>query len=328
MDPEWGGNMNSKKSSRDSSAATGPDWLTVIAFLLLAVFAGGNPVAVRFSNSGLPPFWGASLRFSVAALIFWAIVLVRGLALPKGRALVGTVIYGLLSIGGAYAGLYWGLVRAPAGLAGAVLALVPLMTLLFASAHKVETFRWRGLIGVVVATAGILVGVVGGFGGAVPVTSVLALVAGVACLAEAGVVFKLFPQSHPMVTNALALTTGTPLLMVLSRLTGEEWALPTTPNTWAAFAYLTLIGSVGVFYLYLHVLSRWTASATSYAFLLMPVATVILAALLAGEVITTSFVIGAALVIAGVWVGAFRRERERAPEQAEVTCPDISKAMC
>ena len=315
-------------SSGGNSAATRPDWVTWIAFVLLVVFAGGNPVAVRFSNSGLPPFWGASLRFSVAALIFWLIVLVRGIALPQGRALLGAVIYGILSIGGAYAGLYWGLVRAPAGLAGATLALAPLMTLLFAAAHGVETFHWRGLIGAVVATIGILLGVVGGFGGAVPISSVLALVAGVACLAEASVVFKLFPQSHPMVTNALALTTGTPLLLILSRLTGERWILPSAPNTWAAFAYLTLIGSVGVFYLYLHVLSRWTASATSYAFLLMPVATVILAALLAGEVITLSFVIGATLVIAGVWVGAVRGEPDAAPETPEVTCPDTPRAMC
>jgi drug/metabolite transporter (DMT)-like permease len=300
----------------------------LIAFILLAVFAGGNPVAVRFSNSGLPPFWGATLRFSAAAVIFWMIVLLRGIALPKGRALVGAVIYGLLSIGAAYAALYWGLVRAPAGLAGAVLALAPLMTLLFASAHGVERFRWRGLIGAVVATVGILVGVVGGFGGAVPVLSVLALVAGVACIAEASVVFKLLPKGNPMAYNAVSLTTGIPLLAVLSLLMGERWTLPTSASTWAAYAYLVVIGSVVVFSLSLYVLSRWTASATSYVFLLMPVATVILAALLAGEVITPSFVIGAALVIAGVWLGAFGRESEPAQEPAEATCPEMPAAVC
>ena len=157
------------------------------------------------------------------------------------------------------------------------------------------------------------------------VPSLLALVVGVACLAEASVVFKLFPQSDPMATNAVALTTGTPLLAALSLLTGEPWALPTAPNTWAAFAYLTLVGSVGVFYLYLHVLSRWTASATSYAFLLIPVSTVIIAALLLGEVATSTFVIGAALVLAGVWVGAIHS----APEAADLTCSEMpSKAIC
>ena len=315
-------------TSGDSSAAARLDWLTVIAFLLLAVFAGGNPVAVRFSNSGLPPFWGATLRLTAAALIFWVIVLVRRIPLPKGRALLGAVIYGLLSIGAAYAGLYWGLVHAPAGLAGAVLALVPLLTLLFASAHGLEKFSWRGLIGALVATGGILVGVVGGFGGAVPVLSVLALVAGVACIAEASVVFKLFPKGNPMAYNAVSLTTGVPLLAALSLLMGERWTLPTEASTWAAYAYLVVIGSVVVFSLSLYVLSRWTASATSYVFLLMPVATVILAALLAGEVITTSFVIGAALVIAGVWVGAIQRKPRQEPEVTEATCPEMPTAVC
>jgi drug/metabolite transporter (DMT)-like permease len=292
----------------------------------MVLFGGGNPVAVRFSNSGLPPFWGATLRFSAAAVIFWILVLVRGLAVPRGRALVGAVLYGFLSIGAAYAALYWGLLRASAGLAGAILALVPLMTLFFAAAHGVEKLRWRGAIGAAVATAGVVFGVVGGFGGAVHVPSVLALVAGVACLAEASVVFKLFPQSHPMVTNAVALTTGTPLLAALSLLTGEQWALPSALNTWAAFGYLTLVGSVGVFYLYLRVLSQWTASATSYAFLLIPVATVVIAAWLLGEVVTLSFVIGAALVLAGVWIGAIRAAP---PATADLTCTEMpSKAIC
>jgi drug/metabolite transporter (DMT)-like permease len=291
----------------------------------MVVFAGGNPVAVRFSNSWLPPFWGATLRFTAAGLIFWVIVLVRGIALPRGRALLGTVLYGVLSIGASYAALYWGLVRVPAGLTGAMLALVPLMTLLFAWAHGLEDLRWRALLGALVATAGVVLGVVGGLGGNIHLLSLLALVAGIACIAEAGVIFKLLPKADPMVTNAVALTAGTPLLFGLSLLTGEQQGLPSTPNSWAAFGYLSLIGSVAVFYLYLHVLSRWTASAASYAFLLIPVSTVVIAAWLAGEVITTSFLIGAVLVLVGVWVGAIHRELEA----AELTCQQMpSKAIC
>ena len=48
------------------------------------------------------------------------------------------------------------------------------------------------------------------------------------------------------------------------------------------FAYLVLIGSVVLFYLYLYVLARWTASATAYSFLLFPVVTVLIAAWLVG----------------------------------------------
>jgi drug/metabolite transporter (DMT)-like permease len=291
----------------------------------MVLLAGGNAVAVRFSNSELPPFWGAAMRFAAAALVFWIVVAMRRLSLPRGRALLGAVLYGLVGVGAAYAFLYWGLLRAPASLAGAVLAFVPLLTLFFAWAHGLEELRWRGVAGAVIATAGVLIGVVRGFGGSAHVPSVLALVAGVASMAESSVIFKLFPQSDPLVTNALALTTGTPFLVGLSILAREEWSLPRSATTWAAFAYLALIGSVVVFYLYLRVLSRWTASATSYSFLLIPVATVVIAAWLLGEVVTLSFLIGAALVLAGVWVGAI----QSSPKAVELACGDMpSKAIC
>jgi len=312
-------------SVSDGRVGAADDRGTWVAFALLVLFAGGNAVAVRLSNAGLPPFWGATLRFGAAALVFWVLVALRGLALPKGRALAGAVLYGILSVGLAYAFLYWGLLRAPASLAGAMLAFVPLLTLFFAWAHGLEELRWQGLAGALVATVGVLIGVVGGFQGALHVPSVLALLAGVACIAESSIVFKLFPKSDPLVTNALSLSVGTPFLALLSRLAGEAWALPSTPRAWGAVGYLVLIGSVVVFYLYLRILSRWTATAASYAFLLMPVATVLIAAWLLGEAITLPFLIGAALVLAGVWLGAIRS----APQVAELTCAEMpSKAMC
>jgi drug/metabolite transporter (DMT)-like permease len=317
--------MNSNTRSNQGLGAPFSDRGTLLAFLLLVLFAGGNAVAVRLSNSALPPFWGASLRFAAAGLVFWILVAVRGLALPKGRALLGAILYGLLSVGLAYAFLYWGLLRSPASLAGAVLAFVPLLTLLFAAAHGLEELRWRGVIGALMATAGVLIGVIGGFRSAVHVPSVLALVAGVACLAESTVLFKFLPQSDPLVTNALAIMAGTPLLAALSRFAGEAWNLPSSFRGWAAVAYLALIGTVAVFYLYLYVLSRWTASATSYSFLLIPVATVVIAALVLGEAITASFLIGAALVLVGVWFGAIQSP----PKVVELTCRELpTRAVC
>jgi len=317
--------MKTNRLSTGAVAATTTDRRTLVAFVLMVVFAGGNAVAVRLSNFGLPPFWDAELRILGAALVFWGIVAARRIPLPRGRALLGALWYGVLSVGAAYAFMYWGLLRAPAGLGASILALVPLLTLFFAWAHGLERLLWQAVLGSLIATAGIVLGLAGGFGGAVPLLSLLALVAGTASFAEAAVVFKLFPPSHPVATNALALTAGAPLPLLLSLLTGEQRTLPATPTTWAAFAYLVLVGSVVVFTLYLYVLSRWTATATSYSFLLIPVATVVIAAWLLGEAVTVSFVIGAALVLAGVWVGVIRSS----PKAVELTCTQLpSRAIC
>jgi len=313
--------MSRSTSNPTDSAGSPVDSLTLIAFLLLVLVGGSNAVAVRFSNSELPPFWGAALRFSAAALIFWGIFISRRIKLPTGRALAGSLVYGALSIGATYAFLYWGLVQIKASLAMTILALGPLLTLLLASAHRLEPFKWSGLAGALAALAGIALAVGQDLGNSVPLLSLLALVAGAACSAEASVVYKLFPRSDPLATNAIATTTGAIILALVSLLAREPWFLPAAPPTWAAFGYLVVIGSVVLFYLYLFVLSRWTATATSYAFLLFPVAATVMSSWLTGEVITPRFILGGLIVLAGVWVGAVRptgkpAQAQEAPREA------------
>lgn len=292
-----------------------PDNLTLVAFFFLVLIGGSNAVAVRFSNLELPPFWGAATRFLATSLVFWAIILTRRISLPAGRALLGTLLYGVLAIGASYGFIYWGILDVQASLAMIILALGPLLTMLFAVVHRLEPFRLRGLVGALTALAGIILAVGQELGSSVPLLSLLALLAGAACIAEGSVVFKLFPPTHPTATNAIASTTGALILVLVSILAGEPWFLPTTQTTWAAFTYLALIGSVILFYLYLLVLSRWTASATSYAFLLFPVATIIIAAWLSHEVVTPRFLAGGFIVLAGVWIGALQPTRGRESEE-------------
>lgn len=282
-----------------------PPRITLIAFGLLVLLGGSNAVAVRFSNLELPPLWGAATRFIAAALIFWIMVLVRRIALPRGRALVGVLIFGVMANAINYALLYWALVRIQAGFAMVVGAFVPLLTLLFALAHGLEPFRWRGLIGALIAIGGIILAAGGGLENDVHLASLIALIVAMALLAEAPVILKLYPPSHPLATNAIAVSVGAAILLVLSLIAGEEWSLPTSPSTWISYAYLVLLGTVLLFYLYLVILSRWTASATNYAFLLFPVVTVIMAGWLLGEEVTVTFIIGGMIVLFGVWVGAF-----------------------
>jgi hypothetical protein len=53
-----------------------------------------------------------------------------------------------------------------------------------------------------------------------------------------------------------------------------------------SFVYLVLVGSIGVFLLYLFVLGRWTASASSYILLLAPLAAAIVGFLILGEAVS------------------------------------------
>jgi drug/metabolite transporter (DMT)-like permease len=279
--------------------------LTVLAFAAIVVLGGGNGVAVRFSNRELAPWWGAALRFGLAAAILFAAVVVWRISLPRGRALAGSILYGLLGFAGAFGFIYWGLVRTPAGLGQIILALVPLLTLLFAVLQGLERFRWQNLIGGLVAITGVVVVFGQQLGAAVPAISMLAIVLAAACMAESNVVVKRFPKCHPIAQNAVAMGVGAVVLLGLSVVGGEPRVLPGQGQTWAAIAYVSVIGSVVVFSLFVYVIARWSASAMSYVMLLMPLVTVALAARLQGDVVTVPYIVGGALVLGGVYVGAF-----------------------
>ena len=281
-----------------------PDRTTLAAFGVIVLFGGLNGLFVKLGDRELPPFWGATVRFFVSAAILFAVVGLRRIALPRGRALVGSILYGILNFAAFFGLLYWALVTAPAGLAMVILALAPLMTLLLAGAIGLERLRARAIVGSIIAAAGIGLVFVDRVGRALPLWSALAILAAAASIAGSTVVLKRFPPVHPVANNAVAMTVGTACLALLSILAGERWIAPSRPETVTALGYLVALGSVTMFVLYVFVIGRWTASATSYAVLLMPLVTVPVATITAGESLTPRFAIGAAVVLAGVYAGA------------------------
>jgi drug/metabolite transporter (DMT)-like permease len=280
--------------------------LVLAAFLTSALLAGGNAVAVRFSNRELAPLWGAGLRFSLAAAVLLAVMAMMRLAFPRGRALTGAVLYGVFNFGASFGLAYYGLVRVHAGLGQTLLALVPLATLLLAVIHRQERFRLAALLGTILALAGVAVISGASVKGSVPLLSLVALVGSALCFAEAAVLVRRFPPVHPVVMNAVGMATGAALLVAGAMLVGEPIELPERAATWVALAYVAPIGSVVVFVLYLIVLRYWAASRTAYGFVLIPFVTVILSAWLDNEPLTAGLLVGGLLVLAGVYVGALR----------------------
>lgn len=314
--------MRSRDFSKDRLRIRSSDRGAWLAFALFVLLAGSNAVAIRFSNLVLPPFWGAAVRFGTAALIFWGIVLVRRMALPRGRALAGSLLYGVVGVGVSFAFVYWALLHVQPGMASIFLALVPLPTVLLAAAHGLEPLRWRRVIGALVAAGGIALIVDGGLNRGITVPVLLVLVAVPVSMAEGAILFKRFPSAGPMATNAVAFSVGALLLAGLSLLSGETWSLPSDARTFAVLGYLIVIGTVVVNYLWLLVLERWPASKAAYGPVLFPVVSVTLSALLTGEVVTVAFVLGAAVVLAGVWLGAMSRS-PRAPTPEPVRRPEM-----
>jgi drug/metabolite transporter (DMT)-like permease len=290
----------------EGSAEAGADQAALGAFVGAVLIGGSNFVAVRYSNRELDPLWGAGLRFALAALVFGVLCVALRLPLPRGRMLGLVVAYGLLGFGAAYGCLYWAMQEVPAGIAAVVMAVGPLLVLLLAVAHRLERLNGRALAGALIALAGSVViffqpGSVDFGWSSFALLGFAALAA-----AEAVVVSKRIGRQHPVAMNFVGMSAGAAALLVVSAATGERLALPAQGKAQVAVVYL-VAATVGLFLFVLVVVQRWTASRTSYIFVLMPVVAVALGALVADERITATTLLGGAIVCAGVYVGALAR---------------------
>jgi drug/metabolite transporter (DMT)-like permease len=280
--------------------------VALASFVAMSVLAGGNAVAIRFSNRELDPLWGAALRFALAAALLLSVMAALRLAFPRGRALTGAIVYGALTFGAAFALAYYALVRIHAGFGQTLLALVPLATLLLAVVQRQERLRVGAVVGGVIALGGVAVMSEAPLRESLPFLSLVAALGSAFCFAEGAILVRWFPPVHPVTINAVGMATGAVLLGLGSVVVGETISLPERGETWAAIGYLVGIGSVVVFVLYVVVLRYWSASRAAYEFVLIPVVTLALSAWLDDEPIGPGLVLGGLLVLAGVYVGALR----------------------
>lgn len=294
-------------SEPSTPAGRSPGAATLALFAAVVVLGSSNFIAVRYSNVELDPFWGAGLRFSLAGFAFVIIAWLTRSVWPRGRVLGLMVAYGLVTFTLSYALLYWALVTVTAGVSAVVLALVPLLTVLLAALQRLEPLSRRTVVGGLVALLGI-VWMTGGAGGLnAPLAGVLAVLAASVSVAQSVILGKKLSGNSPVMINAVGMAAGAPPLFALSAIVGETWAMPRQAATVTALLYLVVVGSLGLFVAILLMIRRWTASASAYTFVMFPVTTMLLEAWLLEVPLTSRGLMGAAVVMAGVWIGAFAR---------------------
>ncbi|HEU5205145.1 MAG TPA: EamA family transporter [Candidatus Limnocylindrales bacterium] len=293
----------------------------LIAFLAFVVLAGSNAAAVKVVLGELPPLWSAALRFLAAGALLVVVMLAQHRPVPRGDYLKGTLIYGVIAFALVYFFLYLAIGDTGSGTTMTVLSIVPLLTVLLSAVHGIERPRLHGVVGALVAAAGIVIVAADQLTLNVPPVAIGLLLVGAMFQAEQVVVVKRWPPGDPVAANAIGMLLGATLLVVAAFVTGEAPVLPIRPDTLLAMAYLIGPGSIGVFMLALYILARWTASATAYAFLLFPLVAIVLGVVLFNEPFQPVFLLGGAVVLSGVYIGAIYRpkpvaEAVEVPERA------------
>ncbi len=306
--------MNTRtKSSRD--------WRIPVAWLTLCVVWSSTWLVIKLGLRDLPPVSFVALRFVIAILVLFVISVRRVRLLPSNRAdylvLAGT---GLLMFGLNYTLLFWAELHVSSGLAAVIQASIPIFGMIFA--HWMlpdEPLRWQRLVGALVAMAGVafICARLLSFNGWLAFLGGLAVTVGAASAAFSNVVLKAKKiQLAPSMLAAWQMIFGTvPLLLLGLALDGSPLRFHWTGRAILCLLYLAAIGSSFTFLLLYWLLPRMSVTNLQTIALITPPGAIALGWAFGGERLSAWSLLGAALVLLGVWM-IFRRIKE--PKRAAV----------
>jgi drug/metabolite transporter (DMT)-like permease len=254
----------------------------------------------RVAVGGLSPLFIGSGRAVVAALLAAAALLLTRERLPHARILARLALVAAGVVVGFPLLTSFALTAVPAGHGAVVIALLPAATATAAVLRARE--RPPGVFWAVMVL-GSLAAITfaflqsGGFGHLG--WADLLLLGAVACAAigyaEGGLLAR---ELGSWQTIAWALVLASPLMLALTVLSIASQPPSATPAQWAAFAYLAVVSMFLGFFAWYRGLAIGPIPQVSQIQLLQPVLSICWAALLLGEVITLTTIIGGLAVIA------------------------------
>lgn len=303
------------KALRDArvARAVAPRLARAAAFAMLCIIWGSTWLVIRIGLEGAPPFLAASLRFVVASVTLLALTTVFRARWPRTRtewALVGFV--GLVLFTANYGLIYWGENNGvESGLSAILFATYPLQTALVAHGFLgEEKLTLQKALGIGMGFGGILVIfrsqlVTVGVDKAFPM---LAIILSATCAAFAGVAIKRWGHdTHPVSFNGFAMAVGALSLAATSIVAGEPWTVPTWPEGIGAIVYLALLGSVVTFVAWQWLLKHAEVTSVSFVALITPIVAILLGTTVGNESFDLVDLLGAAIVLAGIYVSISRR---------------------
>jgi drug/metabolite transporter (DMT)-like permease len=269
-----------------------------------AMFAVGTLAAGSSVINRYPLYGGQALRYSMAAVILFAVARVRGLRLlrPTPRetllllALAGTglVLFNVCVIEATR--------RASPALVGTFVGAVPVVLALLGPvlARSRPSGRVLAAAAVVVAGATVATGLGGGSLSGLPYA-----VGALACEACFSLLaLPLLPRLGPVRVSAYTEAVAVPVLLLIGVVADGNGILrvPTMAET-AALVYLGTVVSAGAFLLWYDALPRLGADRAGLFAGVVPVGAIVTTVLLGLGTPTASELGGAALVIAGLALG-------------------------
>jgi drug/metabolite transporter (DMT)-like permease len=293
---------------KEAPVVASPRWLVPLSLLSMYLIWGSTYLGIRYALVSYPPFMLAAIRFAIAGALLFAVLRLRGVALPTARQWKNAAIVGTLLLAGGNGLVCFAEESVSSGIAAVAVASMPLFAAVFGSLYGERPTRGE--------TAGLLLGFVGvivlnlgtGLSGS-PLGAVALICAAMAWAFGSVWSRRQDMPSGPMNTAAQMLC-GSVSLTIIALLHGERFPAHPQVGATIALGYLIVFGSIIAFSAYLYVLKTVRpALATSYAYVNPPVA-VLFGVAVAGEHVGPFDLAGMAIILVGVGIITMMRTRK------------------
>lgn len=291
----------------ESTASSAPRALVVGAYALMCAIWGTTWFGIKISLHYVPPISGAGLRFIIAGVAMYAAALLARKTVParempwKLIAVLAVFLFGLN-----YILTYVAETHVSSGLSAVLFGVLPFFMLgmgHFLIGERTTPMTWLGALLA--------------FGGVAAISLqadarglvwyALAAVGAAASSAFANIYAKRHAHNDPLVTLPPAMLIAGMSVAAIGF--GTEHPDPHRAfslASWGALLYLALAGSGIAFFLNLWLLQRIDAWIVGLSSLIIPVIAVTVGATFGSEQFGVRDLLGAALVLIGVWIALAR----------------------
>ena len=278
-----------------------------VELILLGLIWGGSFLAIRTALDEIGPLTSVLFRTGIAALVLWPLILLRGIALPRGgRVWVGLLGMGLLNNVIPFSLMAWGQLHIASGLTSILNATTAIFGgLVAALVFDDERLTPTKALGVGLGFAGVVtaIGPSNLLSLDLSSTAQLAVIAGTFSYACAGAWARVrLGGLAPLAAAAGMLTCSTVIMVPLTLMTEGLPSLALAPATWAGIAYYALVATALAYLLYYRVLAMAGSGNLLLVTLLIPPVAIVLGAWVRAEDLHPGAYAGLALLALGLAV--------------------------
>jgi drug/metabolite transporter (DMT)-like permease len=274
-------------------------WRWILVTAIAPIAWGSGYVVTRSLLPADAPLWGGVLRALPAGLL----VLLIARRLPAGSWWWRSLVLGALNVGGFFVLVYVAGQRLPSSLAATLMSASAAGMLLFGWLLLHRRPRLAAAVGAAVGLVG--VGVMLGFDadGADP-WGVAASLGAMVAASLGFVLTSRWGSDVPALPMTAWQLIGGSIVLIPAALLVEGAPPALTATSALGFAYLTLIATAVAYVAWFAGLRRLSPGVVGVVGLLNPVTGVVLGVVLAGEAFGMPQIVGVALVLAGIVLGA------------------------